>query len=310
MARRYASTLTVPVRDGSLPSAPWSPSPSSTPHAPTIAAFVEERIETTGLCFLATTRADGWPRVSPLELSVCDGRIYMGSMPGAMKAHDLQRDGRCCLITPLADKDDLGGEGKLFCRARQVEDLAEYEAVRAVVQGAHRLRHGRDGRRTRVQLRHRGRRLPAPRGGRQLAHHVLDARSAASGSSAGAPPATAWSSDATARGSAWWSSKRADAVAEARRRRSCRGRARPRSASASVQAEARGRRRRIGGRSRRRATGTTRSRRPARSAVSSASPSGTTRLRKPIRSASSAPISRPVRMRSRARPSPTICGSR
>jgi hypothetical protein len=101
-------------------------------HAPTIATFVEDKIETTGLCFLATTRADGWPRISPLELSVHDGRIYMGSMPGARKAHDLRRDGRCCLITPLADRDDVGGEGKLFCRAREVEDLAEYEAVRAV----------------------------------------------------------------------------------------------------------------------------------------------------------------------------------
>jgi hypothetical protein len=101
-------------------------------HAPTIAAFVEEKIERTGLCFLATTRADGWPRVSPLELSVCDGWIYMGSMPGAMKALDLDRDGRCCLITPLADRDDVGGEGKLFCRARRVEDVAEHEAVRAV----------------------------------------------------------------------------------------------------------------------------------------------------------------------------------
>jgi hypothetical protein len=100
--------------------------------APTIATFVEEKIEATGLCFLATTRADGWPRVSPLELSVCDGRIYMGSMPGAWKAHDLERDGRCCLITPLADKDDVGGEGKLFCRARRVAERDEYEAVRAV----------------------------------------------------------------------------------------------------------------------------------------------------------------------------------
>ena len=32
--------------------------------APTIATFVAEKIEVTGLCFLATTRADGWPRVS------------------------------------------------------------------------------------------------------------------------------------------------------------------------------------------------------------------------------------------------------
>lgn len=99
--------------------------------APSIAAFVAERIDKTGLCFLGTTRADGWPRVSPLEVFVHDGRIYMGSMPKAVKAKDLQRDGRCCVITPLADKDDHGGEAKLFSRAREVDDPAEYEAVRA-----------------------------------------------------------------------------------------------------------------------------------------------------------------------------------
>ncbi len=54
----------------------------------------------------------------------------MGSMPQAVKAQDLQRDGRCCVITPLADKDDLGGEAKLFCRAREVVDADEWEAVR------------------------------------------------------------------------------------------------------------------------------------------------------------------------------------
>lgn len=102
--------------------------------APSIAAFVAERIDKTGLCFLGTTRADGWPRVSPLEVFVHDGRIYMGSMPKAVKAKDLQRDGRCCVITPLADKDDHGGEAKLFCRAREVDDRAEWEAVRAAFQ--------------------------------------------------------------------------------------------------------------------------------------------------------------------------------
>jgi hypothetical protein len=99
--------------------------------APSIATFVAERIDAAGLCFLGTTRADGWPRVSPLEVFVHAGRIYMGSMPNAVKAHDLQRDGRCCVITPLADRDDHGGEAKLFCRAREVVDAAEWEAVRA-----------------------------------------------------------------------------------------------------------------------------------------------------------------------------------
>ena len=47
--------------------------------APTIAAFVEERIEATGpVPRSATTRADGWPRVSPLELSVVRGPALHG----------------------------------------------------------------------------------------------------------------------------------------------------------------------------------------------------------------------------------------
>jgi hypothetical protein len=99
--------------------------------APSIAAFARGRIEATGLCFLGTTRADGWPRVSPIELFTHDGRMYVGSMPAAVKAKDLQRDPRCCVVTPLADKDDMAGEAKLFCRAREVRDLDEYEAVRA-----------------------------------------------------------------------------------------------------------------------------------------------------------------------------------
>jgi hypothetical protein len=100
--------------------------------APTIAAFVSDRIAKTGLCLLGTTRSDGWPRVSPIEVSLIDDRLYVGSMPNAVKARDLQRDGRCCLITPLADKDDLAGEGKVFCTARELAGGEDWERVRAV----------------------------------------------------------------------------------------------------------------------------------------------------------------------------------
>lgn len=99
--------------------------------APSIAAFLGERIATTGLSLVGTTRQDGWPRVSPMELSVRDGRLYVGSMPQAVKAKDLQRDPRCCVITPLADKDDLAGEAKLFCLAREIDSDEEWQVVRA-----------------------------------------------------------------------------------------------------------------------------------------------------------------------------------
>jgi hypothetical protein len=107
--------------------------------APSIADFVQARVATTGLCFLATTRSDGWPRVSPLELSIADGRLYLGSMPNAVKARDLQRDPRCCVITSLADKDDLVGEGKLFCQAREVADTEGWERARAAFMAANGL---------------------------------------------------------------------------------------------------------------------------------------------------------------------------
>lgn len=100
--------------------------------APTVAAFIGDRLTKTGLCMLGTTRADGWPRVSPIEISLIDDRLYVGSMPNAVKARDLQRDGRCCIVTPLADKEDLAGEGKVFCNAREVQGGDEWEHVRAV----------------------------------------------------------------------------------------------------------------------------------------------------------------------------------
>ena len=98
--------------------------------APPIAAFFRERLKASGLCFMATTRADGWPRVSAWEAFLCDGRLYTGSMPNAVKARDLRREPRCCLITTLVDKDDLAGEAKLFCRAREIDDVDEWERVR------------------------------------------------------------------------------------------------------------------------------------------------------------------------------------
>lgn len=98
--------------------------------APPIAAFAAERIASTGLCLVATTRSDGWPRVSPMELTIHEGRLYVGSMPSAVKAQDLRRDPRCCIITPLADKDDLAGEVKLFCLAREIGEGDEWRSLR------------------------------------------------------------------------------------------------------------------------------------------------------------------------------------
>ncbi len=86
--------------------------------SPTIATAIRDRLETTGLTMLGTLRRDGSPRISPVEVVFLDGGLFVGMMPRSQKALDLLRDPRAALITPVADKRDLSGEGKLFGVAR------------------------------------------------------------------------------------------------------------------------------------------------------------------------------------------------
>ncbi|MCU1595396.1 MAG: pyridoxamine 5-phosphate oxidase-related FMN-binding [Frankiales bacterium] len=67
---------------------------------------------------LATLRADGGPRISGTEVEFSGGEVFLGSMPGAVKARDLLRDGRFGLHSPSVDPPDddpaaWPGEAKL-----------------------------------------------------------------------------------------------------------------------------------------------------------------------------------------------------
>jgi hypothetical protein len=53
---------------------------------------------------LATLRRDGSPRISGTEVEFAeDGEIYLGMMPGSLKALDLRRDPRLALHCPTED---------------------------------------------------------------------------------------------------------------------------------------------------------------------------------------------------------------
>jgi hypothetical protein len=99
--------------------------------APAIAGPIRERFTATGLALLATLCRDGSPRISPIEVSFQDGRLYVGMMPNSRKSLDLRADPRCALITPIADRHDQSGEGKLFAEAVELRDPAEVAAVLA-----------------------------------------------------------------------------------------------------------------------------------------------------------------------------------
>ncbi len=94
-------------------------------NAPLLAALGEERFERTGLVLLATLRKSGWPRVSPVEFVITDGKLYLGMMWRSRKALDLLRDPRCSLHNTVSDRNGTEGEFKLYGRAIEVTDLAE-----------------------------------------------------------------------------------------------------------------------------------------------------------------------------------------
>ena len=70
--------------------------------APELAGRARERFGATGLCLVATLRSDGWPRISPVEPLILDGRLYLGMMPGSTKSRDLSRDPRCLVHSTMA----------------------------------------------------------------------------------------------------------------------------------------------------------------------------------------------------------------
>jgi hypothetical protein len=81
---------------------------------------VRARFEAARHHVLATLRADGSPRVSGTEVVFSDGDLTLGSMPGAVKARDLQRDGRFALHANPGDGSMAGGDAKVAGVAEEV----------------------------------------------------------------------------------------------------------------------------------------------------------------------------------------------
>lgn len=84
---------------------------------------------------MATLRSDGSPRISGTELDFRNGELWLGSMPGAVKARDLQRDGRVAIHSASAEPDESGGgmdpDAKVAGVAAEVTDpevVAEFAA--------------------------------------------------------------------------------------------------------------------------------------------------------------------------------------
>lgn len=90
--------------------------------APEFAATVEGLFNARRHKTMATVRADGAPRISGIECEFGETDLTFGSMPGARKLADLQRDPRCALhsatVDPVEGKEaEWPGEAKVSGRA-------------------------------------------------------------------------------------------------------------------------------------------------------------------------------------------------
>ncbi|MFI7531210.1 pyridoxamine 5'-phosphate oxidase family protein [Nocardia salmonicida] len=94
-----------------------------TEEAPNVAALFLRRHQATGkLCMLATLRADGSPRISPIEPVVFEGMLVLAGMPNTRKFDDLARDPRFCLHTATVDTRVSDGDAKLFGTVTDLQD--------------------------------------------------------------------------------------------------------------------------------------------------------------------------------------------
>ncbi|MFI6446534.1 pyridoxamine 5'-phosphate oxidase family protein [Kitasatospora sp. NPDC050543] len=96
--------------------------------APDLAPLVRARFEANKHHVLASLRRDGSPRVSGTEVAFIGADLTIGSMYGAMKARDLQRDTRFALHSHPGDESMEGGDAKVSGRAVEITDEIELSA--------------------------------------------------------------------------------------------------------------------------------------------------------------------------------------
>ncbi|MFF5182752.1 pyridoxamine 5'-phosphate oxidase family protein [Streptomyces sp. NPDC000345] len=90
---------------------------------PDLAKTVEERFSAFTHHVLATLRKDGSPRTTGLEVRFWDGELWLGMMPGSVKALDLRRDPRFALQANPGEGTGMGGgDVRVAGRAVEVDD--------------------------------------------------------------------------------------------------------------------------------------------------------------------------------------------
>ncbi|MEU6356172.1 pyridoxamine 5'-phosphate oxidase family protein [Streptomyces sp. NPDC047072] len=93
---------------------------------PELAKTVEERFGAFTHHILGTLRKDGSPRTSGLEVRFLHGELWLGMMPGSLKALDLANDPRFTLQANPGEGQTMGGgDVRIGGRAYEVTEPEE-----------------------------------------------------------------------------------------------------------------------------------------------------------------------------------------
>jgi len=102
---------------------------------PALAALGRRRLLDPGVVLVATIRADGTPRVSPVEPFALDGTLWLSMLWHSRKAADLLRDPRILVHSVITSRD--GGEGEFKIRGTaRAEGDPDVQARYAAAVGA------------------------------------------------------------------------------------------------------------------------------------------------------------------------------
>jgi len=92
-----------------------------------LSLHVAKRI-TGGLCYLATVRADGHPRVHPVGLNIRGTRLIVPMSPTSPKGQDLRRSGRYAVHCAVEDSNGGQGEVLLTGMAEECDPAEEFRS--------------------------------------------------------------------------------------------------------------------------------------------------------------------------------------
>jgi general stress protein 26 len=100
---------------------------------PELATLARERFVMDQLVLVGSVRADGSPRISPVEPDFAADRLFISMMWQSRKALDVLRDPRVVVHSVPSDRMNAGGDVKLYGRIVDEGDPEVREAFRDAI---------------------------------------------------------------------------------------------------------------------------------------------------------------------------------